>query len=43
MKIGICVQVEQCADAKAAGFDYVEPNAQLLLQGQKAEWTPPNP
>jgi sugar phosphate isomerase/epimerase len=41
MKIGICAQVEQSADAKAAGFDFVEPNAQLLLQGHKSEWAPP--
>jgi sugar phosphate isomerase/epimerase len=41
MQVGICVQVEQSADAKAAGFDFVEPNSQLLLQGTKAEWVPP--
>jgi sugar phosphate isomerase/epimerase len=40
MKIGICAQVEEAADARAGGFDYVEPNAQLLLRAQKPEWSP---
>ena len=40
MRFGICTAVENAADVKAAGWDFVEENVQGLLQGQlpDAEW-----
>lgn len=42
MKIGICAQADQSPAAKEAGFDYIEPNAQQLLEGLKPDdqWKP---
>lgn len=40
MRFGICTAVENAADVKAAGWDFVEENVQGLLQGQlpDAQW-----
>ena len=41
MKLGICAAPAKSADVKAAGFDYIEANAQTLLQGMEPDerWT----
>ncbi len=45
MRFGICTPSAQAAAAKAAGWDYVEDNAQGLLQGlvPDDQWTEPPP
>jgi len=41
MKLGMCIPIEQAAEAKRQGWDYVEATAQGLLQGDLSDeqWT----
>lgn len=41
MQFGICANVDDAANVKAAGADFLEGNVQKLLQGLQDQWTAP--
>ena len=43
MLLGICTSPSEAAAVKAAGWDYIEANAQAFLQGLSPEWIGPVP